>query len=138
MIGSIRIGTTTVGSVGLTSMMTGDRRKLYDDPNAFFDLDGHAVMKLTRPAAIEVCRMAASRGFLVVRWEGGIWHCPGFEARLDAIWDGLDPPVDIETAERNNARAAQMIVEEPALHDTFIITTAFLKRYRHLPEAEGA
>lgn len=116
-------------------MMKGERGKRYEDPVAFFELDGHAVMTLTRPAVVEVCRMAAGRGFLVVRWEGGIWHSPGFEARLDAIWDGLDPPVDLETAERNNARAAQMIEEEPSMHDTFIITTAFLERYRHWTEA---
>ncbi len=114
--------------------MKGDVKKLYHDPNAFFDLDGHAVMCLTRQAAIEVCRMAAPRGFLVVRWEGDIWHSPGFEARLDAIWDGLDPPVDLETAERNNAFAARMIGEEPAIHDTFVLTTSFLERYRHWPE----
>lgn len=119
-------------------MMRGDHDQLYDDPNAFFELDGSIVMLLTRKAAIDVCRMAATRGFLVFRWEGGIWHSPGFEARLDAIWDGLSPPVDLETAKRNNERAAKMIEAEPANYDTFIISATFVDRWGHSPETDGA
>ena len=42
--------------------MLGDRQKLYDDAKAFFELDGNAVMKLSRRAAIDVCRGAAGKG----------------------------------------------------------------------------
>jgi hypothetical protein len=38
---------------------------------------------------------AAQHGLVVVRIEEGIWHSPGFEARLDCIWDGADSAIDL-------------------------------------------
>jgi hypothetical protein len=108
-----------------------EHNRLYDSAADYFSLNGHAVMYLTPDAAIEVCVQAAQRGLLVVRIEGGIWHAPGFEARLDCIWDGADPPIDLENAMANNARAAEDIRRERAVHSAFVITTAPLTGYRH-------
>ncbi|WP_244102159.1 hypothetical protein [Burkholderia ambifaria] len=73
-----------------------DRSRVYDSADDFFSLDGSIVMKLSTEAAIAVCEQAAQHGLVVARIEGGIWHFPGFEARLDCIWDGADPPIDLD------------------------------------------
>lgn len=111
-----------------------DRARLYDSSIDFFELNGSVVMKLTPNAAQEVCNKALEHGLVVVRIEGGIWHNPGFEARLDCIWDGVDPPVSETEAAINNARALEMIREEIEVHDVFIITTAPLTGYKHKPK----
>jgi hypothetical protein len=99
-----------------------DRSRLYDSSEDFFAVGGSCVMKLTTKAAIETCERAAEYGFLVARVEGGIWRNPGFEARVDCIWDGLDPPVDRDTAEGNNRIAVDFILSESAVHDAFVLT----------------
>ncbi|PAJ79862.1 hypothetical protein CJO71_16300 [Burkholderia ubonensis] len=45
-----------------------------------------------------------------------------FEARVDCIWDGIDPPVDVQPSEKNNLAAIQFIRAERARHDVFILT----------------
>jgi hypothetical protein len=102
--------------------MAFDHSRVYDSSEDFFALDGSCVMMLTTKAAIESCERAAECGFLVARVEGGIWRNPGFEARLDCIWDGLNPPVDRDTAEENNHIAAVFILSESAVHDVFVLT----------------
>jgi len=72
--------------------MKAQRNVLYDSAQWFFDSAGSGLMKLSADAAIRVCLTAASRGLVVARIEGGIWHHPGFEARGDCIWDGANPP----------------------------------------------
>ncbi|MGE8567061.1 MAG: colicin immunity protein [Achromobacter sp.] len=99
-----------------------DRQHRYESSNEFFTLDGSVIMKLSTDAAVEVCELAAQRGLVVARIEGGIWHSPGFEARLDCIWDGADPPVELKVAEENNMEAANFIRSEREMHDVFIIT----------------
>jgi|SRR5688572_14471923 len=108
-----------------------ERNRLYDSAADYFRLNGNAIMKLTPEAAIDVCLEAAQRGLVVVRIEGGIWHSPGFEARLDCIWDGAEPPIDLENAIANNARAAEDIRRERVIHGAFIICDAPLTGYRH-------
>lgn len=101
-----------------------DRAGLFERGGDFFAQQGSAVMKLTPAAAKEVCRAAFGHGILVMRVEGGIWHNPGFEARGDCIWDGLDPPVPASVAEDNNRQAGRFVEEESAGHSAFIITGA--------------
>lgn len=102
--------------------MNVDRQRRYDSMEDFFDLEGSVVMKLTPDAAIAVCKIAAERGFVVLRVEGGIWRCPGFEARLDCIWDGRATRVSLCQARGNNQSAAEFIRSEAVRHDAFIIT----------------
>ena len=99
-----------------------DRTRRYSDSNDYFSLEGSIVMKLSTEAAISVCIVAAERGFVVSRIEGGIWHDPGFEARIDCIWDGAEPPIDSDLAHKNNLLAIEFIHSESPEHDTFIIT----------------
>ena len=99
-----------------------DHSKVYENPDDFFQLGGHAIMKLTPQAAIEVCRLCTEKGIVVGRIEGGIWHHPGFEARLDSIWDGEDYTTDPDVIRENNLRAIENIEEEMQIHDAFIIT----------------
>jgi hypothetical protein len=99
-----------------------DRTKRYVDANDYFSHNGSIVMKLSTEAAIAVCAEAAKRGFVVSRIEGGIWHNPGFEARIDCIWDGAEPPIDPNKAHVNNLTAIEFIRSESAEHDTFIVT----------------
>jgi hypothetical protein len=111
--------------------MTVDHGRLYDAAEDFFDLKGSVVMKLTPAAAIEVCKEAARRGLVVARIEGGIWHNPGFEARLDCIWDGADPPLDRQEAEANNVLAAEFVRSESGIHGAFILTAPPLEGWPH-------
>jgi hypothetical protein len=114
-----------------TSVMAIDHSRLYASPEDFFEQHGSVVMKLTPAAAIGVCEEAASRNLVVARIEGGIWHNPGFEARLDCIWDGADPPIDRRGAEANNARAAEFIKSQSAAHGAFILTAPPLEGWPH-------
>ena len=111
--------------------MKGDRGKLYDSADSFFTLDGNILMFLTPDAAAEVCRQCAHRDELVFRVEGGIWQDPGFEARLDCIWDGLDPPVDRERAAQNNEAAAAFIQRESEIHTAFVVSTTPIYGWKH-------
>lgn len=102
--------------------MTWNRAELVDQADAFFRSAGSAVMKLTPLAAADACEIASERGALVVRVEGGIWHAPGFEARVDCIWDGEDPPLSDSQVRENNREAANFIRSESASHSAFILT----------------
>lgn len=99
-----------------------DRSRLYESPDDFFDLDGSIAMRLSPGAAIGVCERAASEGVLVARIEGGIWLGPGFESRLDCIWDGADPPLAQAAAHANNLLALEFIQIQAAVHSAFILT----------------
>jgi hypothetical protein len=102
--------------------MSVDRSRLYTRGDDFYELNGSVSMRLSAGAAIEVCRSAASHGLVVARVEGGIWRNPGFESRLDCIWDGVDPPVDLERTSINNAAAAEFVASMGETHDVFILT----------------
>jgi hypothetical protein len=86
-----------------------DFQRHCDSSDDFFSLGGSVVMKLSVDAAIAFCEQAGQLGLVIARVEGGIWHFPGFEARLDCIWDGVDPPIDASTAEKNNLTAAEFV-----------------------------
>ncbi|WP_071738871.1 colicin immunity protein [Burkholderia ubonensis] len=98
-----------------------DLQRRYDSSDDFFLLGGSVVMKLSADAAIAVCEQAGQLGLVIARIEGGIWHFPGFEARPDCIWDGVDLPVDAGAAEQNNLEA-EFIRPESQVHDVFIVT----------------
>ncbi|HWA19737.1 MAG TPA: colicin immunity protein [Devosia sp.] len=81
-------------------------------------------MYLTADAALGVCAAAATRGLLIYRIEGGIWHeGRGCEMRLGAIWDSrVEPPVDVTEANASNLRLASLIRDEPENCDTFVLS----------------
>jgi Colicin-E5 Imm protein len=113
-----------VASSGIEKLMTYDIAKLYDTSDVFFEQNRAVSMFLTTEAAKDVCRKALRRGLLITRIEGGIWHNPGFEARVDCIWDGVSPPASHEQADKNNTRALDFVTREAALHDAFVVTAA--------------
>jgi hypothetical protein len=93
------------------------------DAAARFAAGGNRTMYLTADAALRVCRTAAQRELLVYRVEGGIWHHPGFEARLDAIWDSqIGAPVSAESVQQSNERLAMLIEQDPAGCDAFVVS----------------
>lgn len=101
-----------------------DRIKRYEYSKYFFDRDGNCIMKFSASAAIDICRECIKKSIYIWRIEGGIWHNPGFEARVDCIWDSSYHPnlkVNINV-EENNTLAEEFIREESDIHDTFIIT----------------
>lgn len=100
-----------------------DREKRYEEAELFFCLEGSVTMRLSRTAAMNVCQQAAAKGVLIIRVEGGRWLAPGFEARLDGIWEGESVPVSAEEASRNNERARAFIQSRPSMFDAFILTT---------------
>jgi hypothetical protein len=108
--------------------MKGSQGILYDSADAFFELEGNHVMYLSFTAALDVCDVAAVGGWYVTRVEGGIWHKPGFEARVDCIWDGTDGPVDLTAAITNNAKAAAFIRGQRKLHDAFVISARRIEK----------
>jgi hypothetical protein len=117
-----------------------DRSRVYTSEHDFYELHGSVSMKLSPAAAMDVCRSAASRGLVVTRVEGGIWRNPGFESRLDCIWDGVDPPVDLERASVNNVAAAMFVATKSRDHDVFILTAPsqgfFRSRIREASDQE--
>ena len=108
-----------------------DKSRLYDSGNHFFELAGSVTMKLTPRAAIDVCMYSAQHGLVVARIEGGIWHSPRFEARLDCIWDGSEPPLAQSEAEVNNLKAAEFIRAMATAHDAFILTAPPISGWPH-------
>jgi hypothetical protein len=119
------------GAVTREVSVKGERGKLYDSAAAFFELEGNVVMFLTPDAASQVCRACTTRDELVFRVEGGIWREPGFEARLDCIWDGLEPPIDRVSAERNNQAAAEFIQNQSVAHTAFVVSTTSIRGWEH-------
>jgi Colicin-E5 Imm protein len=111
--------------------MKGDQTKLYEEERDFYELEGNIVMKLVPGAAIAVCQSAARHGLVIARIEGGIWHNPGFEARYDCIWDGADPPIDLDAALANNMEAAEFIERQRHGHGAFILTAAPMSGWPH-------
>ena len=108
-----------------------DKRILYESPEAFFDLNGSVNMRLSPTAAMQVCAEAARAGLVIARVEGGIWHAPGFESRLDCIWDGQGPPLDPDQASGNNKEAARFIASQAPAHSAFILTAPPLAGWPH-------
>ncbi|EGD34501.1 colicin transporter [Capnocytophaga sp. oral taxon 338] len=101
-----------------------DRNKRYESFILFFELDGNSIMKLSSLAAIDVCKECTRREMYVWRIEGGIWHSPGFEARIDCIWDScFDPKSNSNSSIKDNNRLAEEFVkEEMNSCDVFIAT----------------
>lgn len=101
-----------------------DRNKRYENFILFFELDGNSVMKLSSSAAIDVCKECTRREMYVWRIEGGIWHNPGFEARIDCIWDScFNPKSNFNPSlEYNNRLAEEFVKEEMDSYDVFIVT----------------
>lgn len=100
-----------------------DFKRRYTSSDEYFALHGSVAMKISAEAAIAVCVEAAKRGLVVARVEGGVWHNPGFEACIDCIWDGLEPPISLEVAHANNLAAADFVRAEDGRHDVFVLTT---------------
>lgn len=97
-----------------------EKNHLYTSSEDFFLNGGNNTMKLGSMAAIDVCRKSVSNGFIVSRVEGGIWHNPGFEMRLDCIWDRsslLENSPDLASEQ-----AVIFIQEESVEHDAFIVS----------------
>lgn len=111
--------------------MNSPYKVLFDSAADFYLNDGSVWMPLSPRAAVEVCLTAAASGRLIARIEGGIWHDPGFEARLDCIWDGADPPLPESAAHQNNLEAAEFIKEEMDFHSVFILTAPPITGWRH-------
>jgi hypothetical protein len=105
--------------------MTLERSLLYTDASDFFSKQGNNVMKLTSNAAIDVCKRSVELNYIVSRIEGGIWHNPGFEMRLDCVWDrdkNLDGKSHLASED-----AIKFIEEELVDHTAFIVSLQKLK-----------
>jgi hypothetical protein len=89
-----------------------------------FVLLGRGLMTLTRCAAVEVMVGAVDRGLMVMKYEAGIWHDPGFEARVDGIMWCLDPYAESYEAvrENNNLIAFDLRDECPPECDAAIVS----------------
>jgi len=111
--------------------MERQRHVLFESSSDFFKMDGSVWMRLSPRAALEVCVAAAVNRKVIARIEGGIWHSPGFEARHDCIWDGMDPPIDEPAAHQNNLAAAEFIKEEMNFHSVFILTAPSISGWPH-------
>ncbi len=111
--------------------MNSPRDILFENAADFFSHEGSVWMRLSPTAAVEVCMAAAAHGRIVARIEGGICHSPGFEARLDCIWDGADPPISESDAHLNNLIAAGFIREEMDCHTVFILTAPPITGWPH-------
>lgn len=102
-----------------------DRINRFGDPGDFFAKQGRYWMKLTREAGASVVEKCSDKALAVSTIEGGIWHDPGFEARLDAIWHSeLDSYPEDQKIAPNNAEALQFLRSDmPTECDTVIVST---------------
>ena len=101
-----------------------DRTTLFENAEAFFAKSGSPWMKLPRAIASEVIEGCSKRQVAVSIVEGGIWHSPGFEHRLDAIWHSeFDVKPGDSLVEKNNNEALSFIKQLPSNHDVAIIST---------------
>jgi hypothetical protein len=85
---------------------------LFDNLADYFAADDINA-RLTRSAALQVCKLAHVHGRIVSRIEGGIERSNGIEWRLDALWSGGDPPMAVGPAGQNNAVAGAFIAAVP-------------------------
>lgn len=111
--------------------MKSSKEILFEHAADFFSREGSVWMRLAPAAAIEVCMTAAAHGKVVARIEGGMWHGPGFEARHDCIWDGVDPPVSLSDAHLNNLSAVDFVRDEMEYHTVFIMTAPPMSGWPH-------
>lgn len=79
-------------------------------------------MKLALQASLDVANRCTKEGIAISIVEGGIWHNPGFEARLDAIWHSKFDVMPEKVA-ANNEDAIQFIRDFDDAYDTAIIST---------------
>lgn len=95
------------------------------DVEIFFGKGGKSTFILTPTAAIEACRQAASKKFLIIGIEGGVIEGGKFMIFLDSIWSGqYDLNLDkIEEIEINNLRALEDIEIEKQRCNAFVLTT---------------
>lgn len=100
------------------------RNEMYSDAQEYFELDGSGIMKLTPDAAVSVCNESTKIGATVSIVEGGLWHSPGFEARLDCIWHGLYKEMDKQKVMENNLKAVEFINDNKDSHNAFVVTTS--------------
>lgn len=96
---------------------------LYSEVDSFFELNGNNLMKLTPDAAVELCKVCLDKEIIVVCVEGGIWNDKKFQARLDAIWTGKKPPLNLGDLMLNNERAIASIAEDRDECNAFIVST---------------
>lgn len=97
---------------------------LYDRPLDFFELGGSGTIQMSRECARQVCLLAQAHRQVVLCIEGGIWHNPGFEARLDAIWDrDKFATYSKDDVQKTNEQAAESVGFDNKLCDAFIVTT---------------
>jgi len=115
-----------------------DRSRLYENVHDYLETSGFTTMKLARTAALELCDWAAERGIVIVMVEGEIFREGTFEARLDAIWKGEDPPIEREDADRNNLSAAEFIRSMDNDYNAFVISSAPTTGYLHLKKDDAA
>ncbi|WPO98274.1 colicin immunity protein [Pseudomonas sp. HR96] len=99
-----------------------DLQQRYDSSDDFFNLSGSVTMKISADAAVAICERAAQRGLVIARIEGGIWRAPGFEARLDCIWDGVEPPCRSENGRSEQSCSGRIRGAEKAVHDVYVLT----------------
>lgn len=100
--------------------MINKRTMRFDDPEAFFREEGGGWMKLSKKAAMVVIDRILKSGGTIWGIEGGIWHNPGFEARIDAITK-YNYKLSLEHEESDNI-LRDYFANCPENYDTFIIT----------------
>ncbi|EKQ5873972.1 hypothetical protein SLJ52_000182 [Pseudomonas aeruginosa] len=105
--------------------------EIVDNGLDFFSKEGNGKMWLTTKATLEVVSLATKKGLAISKIEGFIWHkdVGRFEARLDAIFEGLVNPVKVpDDVNNNNTRAKESTEEDASLgHDAFVVTIASRK-----------
>lgn len=105
-----------------------DHTKLYDSGKDFYRLLGHAVMQLTRAAAIEAINLGIEK-ILFFRIEGGRHSKGSFQPDTEAIWDSiLDFYTNEDQVFRSNRDAINFIKCAKEEYNAFILTCSTRNR----------
>ena len=103
---------------------------IFEDHREFIHRNDRNSLILTSKAAEEACRQASIFGLSIAKVEGGLWHNPGFESRIDAIWETRNYPASLDEVRKLNALAADFIRDQSSISpdsdlppaDVFMIT----------------
>lgn len=94
------------------------RQVRFEESAAFFSENGSGWMKLSKEAARDAVGQLLADGKAISGIEAGIWHHPGFEARIDGILSEREGCSNGITESEANAYFDEIDPD----YDTFILT----------------
>jgi hypothetical protein len=94
-----------------------------ENPNDYFEFDGHGKMKFPPETAMIVCDMLTERGQYVHWVDGGWWHNPGYEEWFDYGFMKSAERDGLISVKENNDKAKEAIRRDSAICNVWQINS---------------